>query len=109
MQVLVVRSNVARESSHPFYEALGYKREKTQHVYRNAAAPVELSVFSFLVGKWDGKGRTRLPDGSTAELVRVQHRPFTRWRANLGPWLDRNDDDAIGIDSAHPTCYRSCR
>jgi GNAT superfamily N-acetyltransferase len=31
---LTVRSNVARELSHPFYEALGYVREKTQHVYR---------------------------------------------------------------------------
>jgi GNAT superfamily N-acetyltransferase len=29
-----VRSNVKRELSHPFYEALGYVREKTQHVYR---------------------------------------------------------------------------
>lgn len=33
---LTVRSNVAREPSHPFYEALGYRREKTQHVYRKA-------------------------------------------------------------------------
>jgi GNAT superfamily N-acetyltransferase len=32
--VLVVRSNVAREQSHPFYEHLGYVRAKTQHVYR---------------------------------------------------------------------------
>lgn len=29
-----VRSNVAREHSHPFYENLGYARVKTQHVYR---------------------------------------------------------------------------
>ena len=33
---LTVRSNTAREHSHPFYEALGYSREKTQHVYRKA-------------------------------------------------------------------------
>lgn len=33
---LTVRSNAARELSHPFYEALGYSREKTQHVYRKA-------------------------------------------------------------------------
>jgi GNAT superfamily N-acetyltransferase len=33
---LTVRSNAAREVSHPFYEALGYRREKTQHVYRKA-------------------------------------------------------------------------
>ncbi len=30
---LTVRSNVARELSHPFYESLGYVRSKTQHVY----------------------------------------------------------------------------
>jgi GNAT superfamily N-acetyltransferase len=35
---LTVRSNAARELSHPFYEALGYAREKTQHVYRKALA-----------------------------------------------------------------------
>jgi GNAT superfamily N-acetyltransferase len=34
LTTLTVRSNVARELSHPFYEALGYVREKTQHVYR---------------------------------------------------------------------------
>ena len=34
LAALSVRSNVARELSHPFYEALGYVREKTQHVYR---------------------------------------------------------------------------
>lgn len=31
---VVVRSNVARDLSHPFYERLGYDRTKTQHVYR---------------------------------------------------------------------------
>lgn len=31
---LMVRSNVAREQSHPFYEGVGYARSKTQHVYR---------------------------------------------------------------------------
>jgi GNAT superfamily N-acetyltransferase len=30
---LTIRSNAARESSHPFYESLGYSRSKTQHVY----------------------------------------------------------------------------
>ena len=33
-----VPSNTAREHSHPFYEALGYSREKTQLVYRKALA-----------------------------------------------------------------------
>lgn len=32
--VLLVRSNVVREESHPFYERLGYERTKTQHSYR---------------------------------------------------------------------------
>ena len=31
-----VRSNVLRESSHPFYEKHGYRRVKTQHAYRKA-------------------------------------------------------------------------
>jgi GNAT superfamily N-acetyltransferase len=34
LSALTVRSNAARELSHPFYEAIGYQREKTQHVYR---------------------------------------------------------------------------
>ena len=35
---LVVRSNVQREASHPFYEALGYLRQKSQHVYQRILA-----------------------------------------------------------------------
>lgn len=31
---IVVRSNVMREGSHPFYASLGYSRIKTQHMYR---------------------------------------------------------------------------
>ena len=31
---VVVRSNVVRAGSHPFYERLGYVRQKSQHVYR---------------------------------------------------------------------------
>lgn len=30
---VVVRSNIVRPESHPFYERLGYGRVKTQHVY----------------------------------------------------------------------------
>jgi len=30
---IVVRSNVIRPESHPFYEKIGYERRKTQHVY----------------------------------------------------------------------------
>jgi hypothetical protein len=35
---------------------------------RNAQAPEQLNLFSFIVGKWDGKGRTRLEDGTHAEF-----------------------------------------
>ena len=31
---LMVRSNVLRAESHPFYEGAGYRRAKTQHMYR---------------------------------------------------------------------------
>ena len=30
---IVVRSNTLRQESHPFYEGLGYRRKKSQHVY----------------------------------------------------------------------------
>lgn len=36
---LIVRSNVVRDQSHPFYESLGYSRRKTQHVYGKKLAP----------------------------------------------------------------------
>jgi GNAT superfamily N-acetyltransferase len=34
LRQMSVRSNVAQEESHPFYEAQGYRRTKTQQVYR---------------------------------------------------------------------------
>jgi len=33
----------------------------------NPGAPQELSLFSFLVGKWEGKGRTKMEGGKFAE------------------------------------------
>lgn len=33
LDTVTVRSNVAREASHPFYLSLGYLRRKSQHVY----------------------------------------------------------------------------
>ena len=33
----------------------------------NPGAPQELKVFSFLVGKWEGKGKTKIEDGKFAE------------------------------------------
>jgi len=40
---------------------------KTIYGERSPLAPRELDVFAFLIGKWDGTGRTRLPDGTVAE------------------------------------------
>ena len=34
---------------------------------RHEAAPAELDLFSFLIGKWEGSGKTRLADGTVAE------------------------------------------
>jgi len=34
---IVVRSNVVRPESHPFYEKIGYERRKTQHVYARSS------------------------------------------------------------------------
>ncbi|WP_158884707.1 GNAT family N-acetyltransferase [Rhodanobacter sp. L36] len=36
LDTITVRSNIARDASHPFYERLGYVRRKTQHVYHKA-------------------------------------------------------------------------
>jgi hypothetical protein len=36
----------------------------TTYGEKNAQAPDELKLFSFLVGKWSGTGKTRLADGS---------------------------------------------
>lgn len=41
---IAVRSNVAREESHPFYERLGYVRVKTQHAYRKQLSAVVSEV-----------------------------------------------------------------
>ena len=43
----------------------------TTYGERNPQAPDELDLFSFLVGKWDGSGRTRLADGSWTQSVGV--------------------------------------
>jgi GNAT superfamily N-acetyltransferase len=38
-RMVVVRSNVTRPESHPFYEGIGYVRNKTQHSYVKHLAP----------------------------------------------------------------------
>lgn len=41
---MMVRSNMAREASHPFYEALGYAASKTQHVCTKTLPPVAVAT-----------------------------------------------------------------
>jgi GNAT superfamily N-acetyltransferase len=41
LELMTVRSNVIRTESHPFYERLGYTRNKTQHAYRKPLARTE--------------------------------------------------------------------
>ena len=41
---------------------------KTTYGDRHPNAPKELAAFSFLIGKWQGTGKTRLPDGKVAEF-----------------------------------------
>jgi hypothetical protein len=40
---------------------------KTTYGEKNPSSPQELSAFSFIIGKWDGKGKTKLEDGKFAE------------------------------------------
>jgi hypothetical protein len=61
---------------------------KTTYGEVNPNAPPELRAFSFLIGKWEGKGKTMLPDGNTAEF------PVT--------WIGRYILDGTAIsDEAH--------
>jgi len=39
----------------------------TTYGEKNADSPQELGVFSFLIGKWEGKGRTKIEEGKFAE------------------------------------------
>jgi Protein of unknown function (DUF1579) len=43
-------------------------RSMTAYGELSPSAPKELRIFSFLVGKWEGKGKTKLPDGTIAEF-----------------------------------------
>jgi hypothetical protein len=43
----------------------------TTYGARNAQAPSQLDLFSFLVGKWQGGGKTKLADGSYATFEGV--------------------------------------
>jgi hypothetical protein len=62
---------------------------KTTYGERNPGAPNELAVFAFLVGRWEGTGKTRLPDGKVAESGGVS-------------WIGRYVLDGTAIaDEAH--------
>lgn len=41
----------------------------TTYGQRNANAPSELEAFAFFIGKWEGVGKTELPDGRSAEFA----------------------------------------
>ena len=72
---------------------------KTIHGERSPRAPRELDVFAFLIGRWEGRGRTRLPDGKVAEypvacvgryvldgtaIADEMHGPYPDGRPSLG-------------------------
>jgi hypothetical protein len=42
---------------------------KTTYGEKNPGAPRELSTFAFLIGGWQGQGRTKLDDGTFAEFA----------------------------------------
>lgn len=48
-------------------EAQRMDPSKTTYGDRNPQSPRELAAFAFLVGKWQGTGKTRLDDGTFAE------------------------------------------
>ena len=41
----------------------------TSYGERSANAPKELDAFAFLIGKWEGTGKTKLADGKSAEFA----------------------------------------
>jgi hypothetical protein len=47
--------------------ALAQEPAITAYGDRHESAPEELDLFSFLIGKWEGSGKTRLADGTIAE------------------------------------------
>lgn len=79
---------------------------------RHEAAPEELELFSFLIGKWEGSGRTRLADGTVAEydgltwigryaldgmaIIDELHAPLPGGGTGLGITLRYFDTDSDG-------------
>ena len=48
-------------------DAMQIDPSKTTYGERNPGSPNELGVFAFLIGKWEGTGKTRLANGAFAE------------------------------------------
>jgi hypothetical protein len=61
--VLALAGGVSAKEAFPVTD-----QSKTIYGEVNPGAPAELHVFSFLVGKWGGKGKTKLQDGTVAEF-----------------------------------------
>jgi hypothetical protein len=57
----------AKETAAIEVHAMAQDPSITTYGNRDDSAPEELDVFSFLIGKWEGSGRTRLADGTVAE------------------------------------------
>jgi hypothetical protein len=69
---------------------------KTSYGEMSSRAPRELGAFAFLIGRWDGTGRTRLPDGKVVEY------PLT--------WIGRYILDGTAIaDEVHGTARDGSR
>jgi hypothetical protein len=49
-------------------EAMQMDPSITTYGDKNPRSPNELAAFSFLVGKWQGEGKARLPDGAVADF-----------------------------------------
>jgi len=61
--LLVMTSSAYAQEPTPALDTM-----KTIHGSKSPYAPQELDAFAFLVGKWEGTGRTRLPDGKVVEF-----------------------------------------
>ena len=62
LALLMVTSNANAQEARPVTDP-----SKTIYGERSPRAPRELDIFAFLIGTWEGRGRTRLPDGTVAE------------------------------------------
>ena len=62
LALLIITSNANAQEARPVTDP-----SKTIYGERSPRAPRELDIFAFLIGKWEGRGRTRLPDGTVAE------------------------------------------